>query len=84
MASWVPYKTEFKLELAGDTFRGKTFPKIRLQGQWLEALGFKPNGRVAIIPAGDGALLLKFIGPHELAPHFQLNESAEAPPQKPG
>ena len=49
-----------KVELAGDSFKRKTFPKIRLQGRWLEALGFKPNGRVTIQPVAVGKIVLKF------------------------
>jgi len=52
-----------KVELSSDFAKRKTFPKIRLQGKWLEALGFKPNGRVAIVPTVEGELLLKFIDP---------------------
>jgi len=43
-----------KVELAGDIFHGKTFPKIRLQGKWLDALGFKPTERVAIVAIAPG------------------------------
>jgi hypothetical protein len=43
-----------KVELAGNVWRRKTFPKIRLQGKWLEQLGFKPNGRVRIVPLEEG------------------------------
>jgi len=45
----------------GDVRRHKTFPKIRLQGKWLEQLDFKPNGRVRVVPAINGELLLKFM-----------------------
>lgn len=50
-----------KIELAGDVWRHKTFPKIRLQGKWLEELGFKPNGRVRIVPLSDGEFVLRFL-----------------------
>jgi hypothetical protein len=39
-----------KVELSRDVYRHKMFPKVRLQGKWLEQLGFKPNGRVRIVP----------------------------------
>jgi hypothetical protein len=55
----------------------KRFPKIRLQGKWLEQLGFKPNGRVRIVPLADGELVLKFVDEQEkpIAPRSsQLNE----------
>lgn len=51
------------MELAGDFFKKRTFPKIRLQGKWLAALGFKATGRVAIVPITEGTVLLKFIDP---------------------
>ena len=50
-----------KIELAGDMFRRKTFPKIRLQGKWLAQLGFKPNDRVEIIPVSPGTMILRSI-----------------------
>ena len=37
-----------KIEIAGDFFRRKTHPKIRLQGQWLAKLGFNPGSRVTV------------------------------------
>lgn len=49
-----------KVELAGDYFYGKTVPKIRLQGRWLAALGFQPNGRVTVRPLASGELILTF------------------------
>ena len=49
-----------KIELDGDLFRKKGFPKIRLRGRWLEALGFKPNGYVTIQPVSPGEMILKF------------------------
>jgi hypothetical protein len=52
-----------KVELAGDMYYRKTFPKIRLQGKWLADVGFKPTGRVAIVARCSGELLLKFIEP---------------------
>ena len=62
-----------KVELSGDVFRQKTFPKIRLQGKWLEQLGFKPNGRVRIVPTIEGELLLKFVD-EEAGTSLQLND----------
>lgn len=50
-----------KIELAGDMFRRNTFPKIRLQGKWLEQPGFKPNDRVEIIPVAPGIMTLRSI-----------------------
>jgi hypothetical protein len=51
-----------KIEMAGDFFRRKTFPKIRLQGQWLAKLGFAPGTRVAVIPTTAGEITLKAEG----------------------
>jgi hypothetical protein len=48
-----------KIERAGDFFRRKTHPKIRLEGYWLARLGFNPGDRVAVIPQGKGELTLK-------------------------
>jgi len=49
-----------KVEATGDYFYRQTVPKIRLQGKWLESLGFKANGRVLVHPTSAGELLLKF------------------------
>lgn len=51
-----------KIEMAGDFFRRKTHPKIRLQGQWLAKLGFTPGSRVAVIPGQVGEITLKAEG----------------------
>jgi Toxin SymE, type I toxin-antitoxin system len=48
-----------KVECAGDFFRQKTHPKIRLQGQWLAKLGFPPGCRVAVVPVTAGEISLK-------------------------
>jgi hypothetical protein len=48
-----------KIEMAGDFFRRKTHPKIRLQGQWLAKLGFPPGSRVEVIPGPSGEITLK-------------------------
>jgi hypothetical protein len=52
-----------KIEIAGDFFRRKTHPKIRLQGQWLAKLGFAPGSRVAVVPIAAGELTLKLERP---------------------
>lgn len=52
-----------KIELAGDFHRARTFPKIRLQGQWLPGLGFTPNSRVEVIPGTNGVITLQVIKP---------------------
>jgi hypothetical protein len=60
------YRT-IKVELAGDRFREKTFPKIRLQGKWLQQLGFTPPGRVVIKSVGSGVVLLRYAAETENA-----------------
>jgi hypothetical protein len=52
-----------KVEIAGDFFRRKTYPKIRLQGHWLAKLGFPPGCRIAVIPMAAGEITLKVEGP---------------------
>jgi hypothetical protein len=51
-----------KVECAGDFFRQKTHPKIRLKGQWLAKLGFPPGCRVAVVPLAVGEITLKVEG----------------------
>ncbi len=48
-----------KVETAGDFFRHKTHPKIRLQGQWLARLGFTPESRILVIPGAAGEVTLR-------------------------
>jgi hypothetical protein len=48
-----------KIEIAGDFFRRKTHPKIRLEGQWLAKLGFPAGSRVAVVPMVEGEIVLK-------------------------
>jgi hypothetical protein len=48
-----------KIEMAGDFFRRKTHPKIRLEGQWLARLGFPAGSRVAVVPMAAGEIILK-------------------------
>jgi hypothetical protein len=52
-----------KIEMAGDFFRRKTHPKIRLEGQWLARLGFPPGSRVAVVPMAEGEIVLKLERP---------------------
>jgi hypothetical protein len=48
-----------KIEIAGDFFRRKTHPKIRLEGQWLARFGFPPGCRVAVVPMAEGEMVLR-------------------------
>lgn len=50
-----------KIETAGDFWRGKVSPKIRLTGQWLERAGFKPGNRVEIKLIEHGKITLEFM-----------------------
>lgn len=50
-----------KIETTGDFWRGKVTPKIRLAGQWLEQVGFKPGCRVEVQSNQPGTLTLRFL-----------------------
>jgi type I toxin-antitoxin system toxin SymE len=50
-----------KIESAGDFWRGKVSPKIRLSGHWLERAGFKPGNRVVVQASEPGILTLRFL-----------------------
>jgi hypothetical protein len=52
-----------KIEIAGDFFRRRTHPKIRLEGQWLARLGFPAGGRVEVVQTGDGVVELRTVKP---------------------
>ena len=49
------------IEKAGDFFRGKVTPKIRLCGKWLEKAGFKPGHRVEVCIEQPGSITLRFV-----------------------
>lgn len=48
-----------KIECTGDFFRGKTAPRIRLNGQWLQKAGFLPGNRVEVCNLQPGILTLR-------------------------
>ena len=50
-----------KIEAAGDFWRKKVSPKIRLSGQWLEQAGFKPGHRVTVEISQPGTITLRFL-----------------------
>jgi hypothetical protein len=60
-----PYKVmntrNLKIETAGDFWRRKVSPKIRLSGRWLEQAGFKPGHRVEVEIGQPGTLTLRFL-----------------------
>ena len=49
-----------KIEAVGDFAYRKIKPRIRLSGQWLEKVGFKPGHRVEISSLKPGELTLAF------------------------
>lgn len=50
-----------KIERTGDFFRKKIIPRIRLNGKWLEAAGFKPGHRVEICIPESGTMVLRYV-----------------------
>jgi hypothetical protein len=50
-----------KIERTGDFYRKKIIPRIRLNGKWLEAAGFKPGHRVEICVPESGTMVLRFV-----------------------
>lgn len=48
-----------KIEEAGDFWRKKTHPKIRLKGQWLKHAGFKAGNHVSVNCVAPGVIELK-------------------------
>ena len=45
--------------MAGDFWAGPVYPKIRLQGRWLENAGFPPDSRVTVTPVRPGEITLR-------------------------
>jgi hypothetical protein len=56
-----PTKRSLKIEAAGDFFKRKVIPKIRLSGKWLEQAGFKPGHRVELDLVDVGEVTLRFV-----------------------
>lgn len=50
-----------QVEAIGDFFAGKTCPRIRIAGKWLERAGFKPGHRVHVVIEGPGMISLRFV-----------------------
>jgi hypothetical protein len=48
-----------KIEQDGDFWKGKTRPKIRLKGCWLEQAGFKPGSHVSVRSLAPGVIELR-------------------------
>jgi len=61
-----------KIEMAGDFFGRKTYPKIRIQGRWLERLGFPAGQRVEVTAIAPGVIRMAVTGPK---PQFQHSEA---------
>lgn len=55
-----------KIEEDGDRWKGRTKPKIRLCGNWLERAGFRPGNRVTVIPISQGVIELRSENPDVL------------------
>ena len=72
-----------KIEISGDMFRGKTFPKIRLQGKWLAELGFKQGWRVEVVPLAPGVVTLRALSESVPAGAYELNEAPISYAKKP-
>jgi hypothetical protein len=62
-----------KIETAGDFWRGKVSPKIRLTGRWLERAGFAPGHRVTVEISQPGTLTLRFLNQTDV--NGQRNDS---------
>jgi hypothetical protein len=54
-----PSTRTLKIEEAGDAFKGRLKPKIRLMGHWLERAGFKPGTRVSVRCLASGVIELR-------------------------
>jgi hypothetical protein len=48
-----------KIEEDGDFWKGKTRPKIRLKGSWLEQAGFKSGSHVRVKSIAPGVIELR-------------------------
>ena len=56
-----PNARSLAVEATGDPWRGKIAPRIRIGGQWLERVGFKPGHRVEVRLEQPGAMPLRFL-----------------------
>ena len=45
-----------KVELRGDRWKGRTFPALRVMGQWMAAAGFVPGRRVSVEVVASGEI----------------------------
>jgi hypothetical protein len=55
-----------KVILAGDFWKGRTFPQIRLQGKWLEKAGMVPESHVEVENPAPGVLVIRQIPAGEM------------------
>jgi len=53
-----PKPRTLKVEELGDHWRGKTYPGLRLKGQWLEQAGILPNSHVQVSNPQPGVLVV--------------------------
>ena len=56
-----PINRNIKVEEVGDFHKKRTFPRIRLKGQWLDNAGFSPNTRVVVDHSQHGVLVIQLI-----------------------
>lgn len=54
-----PSVRKLKIEAEGDTWKGRTKPKIRLMGRWLERAGFRPGNHVHVTCVAPGMIELR-------------------------
>ena len=50
-----------KVEHIGDFWRGRTYPRIRIKGNWVKAAGIEPDTRVTVENPAKGILIIKQI-----------------------
>ena len=50
---------KLKIEAEGDFWKGRTKPKIRLMGLWLERAGFSPGTHVCVTCVAPGVIELR-------------------------
>ncbi|GEM_PF-1157487 len=55
-------------------------PRLRLEGKWMEPLGFRPGGRASVEVRKDGALVIKALPPPPPEAPPVLNQRRGKPP----
>ena len=57
---------KLKVLSAGDFWKGKVVPQLRLQGKWLEKAGIEPEAHVEVENPQSGVLIIRLIPEGEL------------------